>query len=301
MSYGFSGFALIIMIITKDFEIAKKGKNKGQIKQTSLVECKCDRCGKIFKRYYHNVLNNDKYCLSCTASVRISNYNKSVDGLSFDERFGEEKSKVVKSKLSAKMKERRRNGDLKDATWTSYNKKQIGKTWEERFGEDRAAEIKRKLSLSVSGEKNPMFGKPAPSGSGNGWSGWYKDFYFRSLMELSFLVRNENLKLKSAEGMSIKYSNFAGTIRSYHPDFICDNVIFEIKPKHLCGAVDNKLKFAAAEKWCKENGFLFKVLTEDNIERLSFDEIKKLHDANEIKFLDRYELKYKEFIYDRSI
>lgn len=46
---------------------------------------------------------------------------------------------------------------------------------------------------------------------------------------------------------------------------------------------------------------LFKVLTEDNIEKLSFDEIKKLHDTNEIKFLDRNELKYKEFVYDRSI
>ena len=67
-------------------------------------------------------------------------------------------------------------------------------------------------------------------------------------MELSFLVRNENLKLKSAEGISIRYFNFAGTVRSYHPDFICDNVIFEIKPKHLCKAADNKLKFAAAEK-----------------------------------------------------
>lgn len=29
--------------------------------------------------------------------------------------------------------------------------------------------------------------------------------------------------------------------------------------------------------------------------------LKKLHDTNEIKFLDRYELKYKEFVYDRSI
>lgn len=301
MSYGFSDFVLIIMILTKDFEIATKGKNKGQIKQSSLVECKCDKCGKIFKRYYFDVLNNDKYCSSCTASVRISNYNKSTKGLSFDERLGEEKSKVAKSKMSAKMKERRRNGDLKDATWTSYNKKQKGKTWEERFGDDRAAEIKRKLSLSVSGENNPMFGKPSPSGSGNGWSGWYKDFYFRSLLELSFLIRNEDLKLKSAEGVSITYINSAGTTRSYHPDFVCDNTIFEIKPKRLCGAADNKLKFASAEEWCKENGFLFKVLTEDNIERLSFDEIKELHDTNKIKFLDRCELKYKEFIYDKSI
>lgn len=289
------------MILTKDFEIAKQGKNKGQLKMTQLVECKCDSCGTIFKRHYYHVLNNDKYCLSCTASIRISEYNEKTKGMSFDERLGEEKSKAAKSKMSAKMKERRRNGDLKDATWTSYNKKQTGKTWEERFGEDRAAEIKRKLSLSISGEKNPMFGKPSPTGSGNGWSGWYKDFYFRSLLELSFLVRNENLKLKSAEGMSIKYSNFAGTIRSYHPDFICDNVIFEIKPKRLCGTADNKSKFSAAEKWCKENGFLFKVLTEEDVEKLSFDEIKELHDSNKIKFIERYELKYKEFIYDRSI
>jgi len=33
-----------------------------------------------------------------------------------------------------------------------------------------------------------MYGKPAPIGSGNGWSGWYKGWYFRSLLELSFMI-----------------------------------------------------------------------------------------------------------------
>jgi hypothetical protein len=33
-----------------------------------------------------------------------------------------------------------------------------------------------------------MYGKPSPQGSGNGWSGWYKGKYFRSIMELSFIV-----------------------------------------------------------------------------------------------------------------
>ena len=44
------------------------------------------------------------------------------------------------------------------------------------------------MSASMSGEQNPMFGKQTPTGAGNGWSGWYKDWYFRSLGELSYVV-----------------------------------------------------------------------------------------------------------------
>jgi hypothetical protein len=49
--------------------------------------------------------------------------------------------------------------------------------------------MKKKMSDSISGEKNFWFGKPSPVGSGNGWSGWYKGWYFRSLLELSFMIK----------------------------------------------------------------------------------------------------------------
>ncbi|MBR4316812.1 MAG: hypothetical protein IKP65_07630 [Alphaproteobacteria bacterium] len=42
-------------------------------------------------------------------------------------------------------------------------------------------ELKKKYSEKSKGKNNPMYGKPAPKGSGNGVSGWYKGWFFRSL------------------------------------------------------------------------------------------------------------------------
>ena len=142
----------------------------------------------------------------------------------------------------------------------SINKSNKGKTFEEIYGKEKAAELKEKLSERFSGENNPMFGKPSPKGSGNGWSGWYKNFYFRSLLELSFLIR-EQRELKSAESIKIPYIDFDGTARTYHPDFICENTLIEIKPKKLLGTATNKLKFEAGKKFCENNDFQFKILT----------------------------------------
>ena len=75
-----------------------------------------------------------------------------------------------------------------------------GKTYEQLFGKENA-QIRRTQCASI-GEKNAQYGKPAYGGSGNGWSGWYKEWYFRSIMELSFMINyieKNNLKWKTAE------------------------------------------------------------------------------------------------------
>ena len=82
-----------------------------------------------------------------------------------------------------------------------------------------------------------MYGKPAPIGSGNGWSGWYKGWYFRSLLELSFMINvieRFNMPWISAENQTYKISYVDTNLkqRNYYADFIIDNkYIVECKPK----------------------------------------------------------------------
>ena len=40
-----------------------------------------------------------------------------------------------------------------------------------------------------------MYGRFSPRGSGNGWSGWYKEWYFRSLLELSYMINETKFNM----------------------------------------------------------------------------------------------------------
>lgn len=286
------------MILINDRELEEY--QKGEKPKTAEIPCRCEICGLEFFRQFRRITtkNPGKYCKHCSATIRIREYNKNQTGKTWEELHGKEAAEKMKVSASERLSKRRKSGDLQNATWSITNKSNKGKTFEEIYGEERAAEMKEKLSEKFSGENNPMFGRPSPKGSGNGWSGWYKNFYFRSLLELSFIYKTDGVK--SAESIKIPYIDFDGTARTYHPDFICGNTLIEIKPKKLLGAATNKLKFEAGKKFCEENNFQFKILTEDDIEKLSDEEIQQLHDSHSIKFIERYEKLYKEKYFDRA-
>ena len=114
-----------------------------------------------------------------------------------------------------------------------------------------------------SGKNNPMYGKPSPQGSGNGWKGWYKGFFFRSLREACFMIRmdEEGKEWKSGESISIPYE-FEGKSRTYHPDFIIGNKIIEIKPKRLINSSLILAKTKAAKNFCSQNGYEYEIFEE---------------------------------------
>lgn len=56
----------------------------------------------------------------------------------------------------------------------------------------------------------------------------------------------------------------------------------------------NILEFAAAQKYCKENNLKFVVVNETSIKKLTDEEILQLRLSNEIKFVERYEQKFRE-------
>lgn len=145
--------------------------------------------------------------------------------------------------------------------------KSVYDVWVEKYGkeiaDEKMIEYKKKQSLNNSGEKNSMYGKPAPINSGNGICGWYKGWFFRSLLELSymiFVIERFNLDWESGESekYKIKYE-VDGVKRNYFPDFVINKkYIVECKPKKLNLTSINQTKFEFAKNYCDDNGFIFK-------------------------------------------
>lgn len=179
--------------------------------------------------------------------------------------------------------------------------KNFYKIWVEKYGEKIANQklesFKNKISNNNSGVKNPMYGKPSPKGSGNGWSGWYKGWYFRSLRELTYMIKiieRFNLKWENGESnkWKVKYIDYKGDECNYFPDFIINQkYMVESKPKKLWNSDVVIRKKESAIKFCVENNLTYKLV---DVGILTNDEIKKLHDNNLLIFLPRYEEKYKK-------
>lgn len=297
-----------------------KTNSKGREIITQRIEIRCDSCPNEYESSLGNRSNGLlKYkkdlCRSCKQKVQYkegsrkeswSKVNKRNIGKTLEERLGEEKAKLCKEKMSKSLSENNPRWSKKHRTDDEIkeqkeNAKIIGdrlrgKTLEEIYGKEKAIIISKKLSLSRIGEKNPMYGKPSPKGSGNGWSGYYLDFYFRSLLELSYihyLVENDiNFENAEKKIYTVKYI-LNGEKRTYRPDFylIDTNKIIEIKPSALVNSYLNKIKFTAAKN--KFNNF--NIITEKDINKLNYQQIKDLHNRSLIKFDKSTFKKFKKY------
>lgn len=179
-------------------------------------------------------------------------------------------------------------GSLKDIWVRKYGQEEAEKRWNE---------WRAKQSVNSSGSSNPMFGKPSPQGSGNGWSGWYKGWFFRSLHELSLMINFiERFGFEWEAGESRKfmstYVDYKGQARNYFPDFILnDRYMIECKPGSLRLTPAVMAKAEAANALCQKLGMRYKMITPP---LLTGDRIMALYLSNSIKFTDPYEAKFKE-------
>ena len=177
--------------------------------------------------------------------------------------------------------------------------KNVYQIWLGKYGKKEADRLmnaaKKKWSIASSGANNPMYGKPSPNGSGNGWSGWYKGWFFRSLRELSYVIlvlEPQDAKWCACEstGIKIPYKSWDDKDRTYVPDFIVDdNYIIEIKPDKLRSSMTVRLKQAAAETYCQKRGWSYSII---DPQVLSKKQIKDLRDSGKIRFTERYEKMY---------
>lgn len=286
------------------------------------INIKCDDCGKQWNSTLINQINgykkyNKDLCRGCKQHYqvilgirRIQYINagisakKKLSGKTLEEIVGEERALALKEQNSnANKGEKNANfGGKYSHGWGNkeWQGKFKGKTIEEIWGEEKGKELRKHYSETRKGENNNMYGKPSPSGSGNGWSGWYKDWYFRSLKELSYMIyviERFNLKWETAENSKykIEYFDHKENKRTYHPDFLInDKFLVEIKPKRLWNSDNVKRKKEAALKFCKENNFIYK-LTECT-KQISYKEIDDLIKQQKLIFIKRYQEKYDNYI-----
>ena len=260
----------------------------------------CPKCDKkityVQKSGYNRASKLQGLCKSCA---------KKGENNSFYGKHHSDSTKNILSEKSSNRVHTEQSKRIRSAKMTGKKNSMYGRNfydiWVKRYGIEEANRklvlFRKKQSIRTSGKKNPMYGKPSPHGSGNGWSGWYKGWYFRSLRELSYVINHlekNGLKWSSAEKkkFTIPYKDWDGTDRIYRPDFFVeDKKLVEVKPNKLKQATTVNLKAKAAEKFCKKNGYEYEMV--EGL-RLKDEQILKLYKDGEIKFLDRYEEKFKE-------
>lgn len=275
---------------------------------------KCLDCG--FERNRNQRIVSD-YCPSCAAKRRIKKYGNNKNFLKYCQKgycskennpfYGKKHTKESKIKM---LKNTNRDF-MKTKEYKQKQSKQCSGSgnpmygrsyydvWLSKYGKEKAdllmQQKKDKHKISSSGKNNPMYGKESPKGSGNGWSGWYKNWYFRSLKELSYVVNvlePNGLKWKSAENIRIKYQDWSGSDRTYGPDFLVeDKLLVEVKPKKLHSSVSVLSKQSAAEKFAESKGWKYQIIDPPPI---STEQIDNLHKNKQILFTDKYETKYKK-------
>lgn len=260
----------------------------------------CPQCNQIIlyktRSSYYMANKRNSNCESC----RKNNLQKERNPF-----FGKSHSKESKDKIAYFNSEVRILSDeflerAKSNLAKVTNKRSSYDIWLEKFGKEIADQklqsFKNKQSKNQSGTNNPMYGKPAPQGSGNGWSGWYKGWYFRSLRELSFMINTiekQSLQWRTPDKtFKISYKDYKGETRTYFPDFIIENTkVVEVKPERLHNTPKVLSKRLAAEEFCQKLSMTYEMI--DPV-LLSNEEIKDLYITGQIKFLDKYDEKFKK-------
>ena len=146
------------------------------------------------------------------------------------------------------------------------------------------------------GSGNPNYGKLAAHGSGRGWQGWYKGWYFRSLLELSYVLQLEKNDQKwvgaDGQGLRINYTNLKGNANTYVPDFLVENtLVVEVKPTAMMGLPLVKAKASAALAFCATKGLTYQLVDPGQLDKKA---LHQLYVSGEVRFTPRYEQRYLE-------
>lgn len=169
-------------------------------------------------------------------------------------------------------------------TMKERNEQTKGKKLEEIYGFEKAAEIRKKLSSLRKGSKNPAFGKSYAKG-GKSIKGYYKEKFFRSLLEYSFMKHLESIG-RSID-RDVEYECFTvpyldeGIEKTYRVDFYdkVTNTVYEVKPSYILSVKSfceaQIKKWEAAKEYFRILNIEFKIVTEENFRKISFDEALK--------------------------
>lgn len=266
----------------------------------SCPDCHAIIISKGWYNYKQSVIKN-RVCKKCCGKHRKELYSGINNPF-----YGKKHTTETKSKI----REVNRNytktvefsNSVKNGMKGNTNRLSNYECWVKKYGKEEADQKLKDASLKKSkkssGSNNPMYGKPSPKGSGNGWSGWYSGIFFRSLRELSYLVylKENNIKFKTLENKehAIEYVDYEGRKRKYFPDFMLIdlNEVVEIKPKRLWNTPTVVAKKDAALKHYSALGISY-YLYDPIVDILK---IKMLVESGQIEFVERYKEKYESWV-----
>lgn len=268
----------------------------------------CPECNKeiIYSSIYSlktSIKNNSK-CKSCA----MSGENNSMYGRTGDKNgfYGKKHTKETKNKLSSLQKNiyKNRSEDEKEKILKILLEGRTGprksnyEYWVDKYGVEEADkrnnDFKNKLSKLFSGSGNPMYGRPTPNKAGYGVSGWYKEEFFRSLRELSFLL--DNIEAVSAESNKWRttYKNYNNVEKTTIPDFVIESTktVYECKPDRLHNTYLVQLKANALKKHCNSLGYDY-VLIDPGLP--DFNLVDRLIEEDAVKLTEEGLKRYKKW------
>lgn len=212
----------------------------------------------------------------------------------------EEKLKEHNFNKTKHMKNRKLPWSLEGNKNPMYGKTVYGQ-WLKKYGKEEAdrrrESMSQKLSASRKGHRNSMYGRSPGDSAGKGYSGRYKQFYFRSLHELAFIVKVlEKYKLNWESGeiskWRIKYTDYNGIQRTYAPDFIFNSYMVEIKPRRIRNLRNLQYKQIAAQKFCEIHSMKYRIFSPSLLSYREVSELKglKLNPRSQEKLNKQLEL-----------
>lgn len=176
--------------------------------------------------------------------------------------FSEEAQNKIRSDEYRKLISKSVSDLWKDPEYRNRQSESHKKTWENEETADRLSSISR--DNSYKSKKSNIYSEYEKSviDLDSSWERSYFIFMSMNRNDIKFIRR------KKLIGYLVKYFNSGkNKICRYRPDFLVEYTdgrieMIEIKPKYRMTSQDVIEKKEAAEKFCSENGLVYKILTE---------------------------------------
>jgi len=213
----------------------------------------CPKCGRNISYLKHDnflrASKKDTGCLICykegsnnvmygktVFDIWTEKYGKTVAQQMLNEQTNNKKETWKnKSQIELKQHDEKISKSLSGKKNPMYGKS-VYEHWITKYGLVKADELKEKRHIKIhnriNGENNPMFGKPPSYKSGSGWSGHYHNIQFRSLLELHYLIYLID--------NNIKFEN--GELKKHQIPYIMNNVNRNYLPDYYLVDTDQTIE-----------------------------------------------------------
>lgn len=181
------------------------------MRNAEKIKSLCKKCAASIKDYSYR--KEDEYRKRLTESINES--FKNGRKLSFLGKTHSEETKAIIRQKQLDIIHRYKTSEHRQKMSKSLSGeknpmygKNIFSIWCEKYGIEEAERREKKrrqnVSKAMKGKNNPMFGKPVPHKAGVGWRGNFENMTFRSLRELMFMIEMKENNKAIKSAESIK-------------------------------------------------------------------------------------------------